>query len=172
MKDTSMKKTIFLLTGIMLVAQLTAQTHRFQYLRDTYRGKEGVVSLYIPGFLCRFAASIGNLDQPEEELLRSIRSMRILVIENPALNRRVRFIDEVNVKKLDDQYETLMAVHEKDEEVWILAKEKKGKVRDLLIIVSGDENVLVQIKGRVHRDLFKALYEVTGLQGTRYVQDI
>lgn len=166
------KKTILLLTTTLLVTQLYAQSHQIQYLRDTYRGEEGVVSLYLPGFLCRLAASIGDLDPPEDALLRSIRSMRVLVIENQALNQQVNFIDHFNRQKLDDRYQTMLAVHEENEDVLILAREKRGKIKELLILVGGNENVLVQIKGRMHRDLIKALYDVTGIKGARYMQEI
>lgn len=167
-----MKKTILLLTAILLVTQLTAQFHRVQYLRDTYRGEEGVVSLYIPGFLCRFAANIGDLEDEEEALLRSIRSLQVLVIENEAINRRVNFVDEIAKPKFHKDYEILLSVHEAGEDVLILAKEKRGRVKELLVVVGGEENVLVCIKGRMNRDLFESLYDLTGIEGTRYMQEI
>jgi len=151
---------------------LYAQSSDINRLFVSYRGEEDVLSLYIPGFLCRLGAAIGDMDDAERELLYSISSIRILVSENPELNRRVNFVREIDFKKLNDDYVVLLTVHESDEDVVIFGRESNGYIRDLIIAVGGDENVLICIKGRMNTDLLGILHEVTGIEECRYMKEI
>ncbi len=167
-----MKKIILLLIILLTGVGLTAQHTKINHLFSTYRGEEEVIALYIPGFLCRLAATFGDLSGEERELLNSIKSIRILVSENPDLNSRVNFAKEINSGKLNKNYRILLSVHEADEDVLILGYNKKDYIQDLIIVVGGDENVLVYIKGRIGYDLIDSLYEVSGIEQCRYTKEI
>ena len=131
-----------------------------------------MISLYIPGFLCRMGASLGDLDEPERELLCSIKSIRILVSENEDLNRHINFAKELRNNRHNSDYNTFLEVHDSGNDVVIMGKEKHGLVSDLIIIVGGEDNAIICIKGRMDRDLLDALYEVTGLEECRYTKEI
>ena len=167
-----MKKLLLQFILILCVSGITAQTSGINRLFASYRGEEGVLSLYIPGFLCRLGAAIGDVEDAERELLYSISSIRILVSENPELNRQVNFVKEINPGKFDDDYVLLLTVHKEDEDVIILGRENNGYIRDLIIAVGGNENVLVCIRGRMNTDLLDILHEVTGIEECRYTKDI
>ena len=142
---------------------LFAQPAGFDRLYYQYKGEEGVIALKIPGFVMRLAGSIADLDRDEKELLRSLRSVTVLTIEEEHLYPNVNFTDEINLSKLDNNYKLLMEVHEDDEDVYIAAREKNGKLRDLIVVVGGDENVLVHVRGRMDSDLLENLAEVAGI---------
>ncbi len=167
-----MKKIFLQFLLILCISGLAAQSPDINRLFTSYRGETDVVSLYVPGFLCRLGAAMGDIDDMERELLYSIRSIRILVSENPELNRHVNFVEEINPGRLGDNYVLLLTVHESDEDVLILGRENNGYIRDLIIAVGGDENVLICIKGRMNTDLLDILYEVTGIQNCRYTKEI
>jgi hypothetical protein len=158
-----MKKLVLLSLLVIIANTSFAQGTETDRLYHAYRGADGVVSIFIPGFLCRFAAAIGDMDPEEEELLRTIKSIRILSIENSHLNNKVNFVEEIKPNRMDKKYKTLLEVHEKNEDVIIYAREKNESIRELTIIVGGDENTLVCIKGRLNRDLLHVLSEVTGI---------
>lgn len=164
-----------ILTSILalLFIAINAQPFETDRLYNDYRGADGVVSIYIPGFLCRFAAAVADLDAGEEELLRTIRSIKILAIDdNDRLNEQVNFVEEINFDRINDRYQTLLEVHDGDEDVLIFAKEKNQHIRELTIVVGGDDNALVCIKGRMNRDLLYALTEVTGIEEFRYTKEL
>lgn len=104
---------------VLSISGLAAQSSEIDHLYNSCRGEEDVISLYIPGFLCRMGAALGGLD-----------------------------------------------------DVLILGREKEGFVSDLLIVVGGDENALISIKGRMNKDLLDALYEVTGIEECLYAKEI
>ena len=45
----------------------------------------------------------------------------------------------------------------------ILAKEEYGKIRELLVVVGGEENVLVSVEGKFTMDDLEALGDLDGL---------
>ncbi len=167
-----MKKLIILSLIALLSLNAGAQPSQTNKLFLKYRGMDGVTSLYIPGFLCRFAASIADLDKAEEELLRAIRSIKILTVENHQLNHELNFAKEIRKDRMDDRYQLLLEVHEQDEDVLIFAREKNDCITELTIITGGDENALICIKGRMDHDLLYALSEVTGISECSYTSEL
>ena len=160
--------TFCLIAGISLYAQ----TAELNHLYDTYRGEEDVISLYIPGFACRLAARVGEVGFEEEKLLNSIRSIRLQVVENKEINQRVNYVRDFSTGRAGREYIPMLEVHEGDQDVLILAKLREDAVKELVILVGGEENVMVWIKGRMDQDLMKNLFEVTGIEHTRLTKEI
>jgi hypothetical protein len=157
---------------ILFVSGLAAQSSEINHLYNSCRGEKDVISLYIPGFLCRLGAALGDMDDAERELLYSIKSIRLLVSENKELNEHINFVKEINCKKHGSGYVSLIEVHDSGEDVLILGKERNGYVSELLIVIGGNDNVLIYIKGRMNKDLLDALYDVTGIEECLYMKEI
>ena len=122
-----------------------------------------MVALKIPGFVMKLAGSMADLDREEKALLRSLRSVTVLTIEEDHLYPGVNFTKEINLSNMKGGYKMLMEVHNGNEDVIIAAREKNGKLRDLIVIMGGDENVLVHVRGRMDSDLLENLAEVAGV---------
>ncbi len=162
------------MAALLLAFSLTlmAQPEGFNKLYYHYKGEEGVVALRIPGFLMRLGASIAKLEQPERQLVRSLRSITVLTIEDQGLYPEVNFTDELNLNSVDGPYHMLLEVHDGTEDVMIAAREKRGKIRDLVVVVGGNENVLVRLRGRMDADLIGSLAGVTGMNELRFTAGI
>ncbi|HER09907.1 MAG TPA: DUF4252 domain-containing protein [Bacteroides sp.] len=159
-----MKKLALITLIIALSIPAFSQPMGLDRLFYTYRGEEGVVSLRIPGFLLRIAGSIADLDREERQLIRSLRSVTVLTIEDNTLYQDVNFTRELDVNRLGKGYHLLMEVHDGSEDVVIAAREKNGKIRDLIVLVGGTDNVLVHVRGRMNSDLLESLAGVTGIE--------
>jgi hypothetical protein len=142
---------------------LSAQTTKTDQLYQKYRGEEGVVSLWIPGFVVRLASSIADLEREERALLRSVRSVRLLTIDDRALYPGTNFTREANIRNGQNGYEILVQVSDGDQDVMILGREHNGKLKDLLVLVGGDDNAMVHIRGRMNADMIGSLAAVAGL---------
>jgi len=167
-----MKKLIIFSFIALLSFSAVAQPSQTDKLFIKYHGMEGVTSFFIPGFLCRFAASVADLDAEEEELLRTIRSIKILTVEHPDLNHELNFAEEIRCDRMDKRYQLLLEVHETNEDVLIFAREKNHCIIELAVIVGGDENTVVCIKGRMDHDLICALSEVTGISECSHTREL
>lgn len=167
-----MKKLIFSAFIIAISVSLYAQPNGFNDIYYDYKGEEGVVALRIPGFVMRFAGAIADLEGPERELLRSLKSVTVLTIEDADLYPGVNFAKEMNITDLGGGYQLMLEVHDGDEDVIIAAREKKGKIRDLIVIVGGDDNVLVHVRGRMESDLLENLAEVAGVDELHFTAQL
>ena len=167
-----MKKLILSTLIIAFSVSLFAQPAGFDRLYYNYKGEEGVVALRIPGFVMRLAGSIADLDREEKQLLRSLRSVTVLTIEESHLYPGVNFTEEVDLSKMKNGYQMLLEVHDGDEDVVIAAREKKGKITDLIVVVGGDENVLVHVRGRMQSNLLESLAEVAGVDELHFTAEI
>ena len=167
-----MKNAIVLLCLILFGVGLQAQTNEFDEIYSAFRGEDGVVSVTVPGFLCRLAANIADLESEEQELLRSIQSVKLLHIENPEINKQINLARVLSRVEPDKGVLPLLQIHDSDEDVLILAKEENERISELYVVVGGDENVMIRIKGRMDRDLMKSLFEVTGIEQTKYARKI
>ena len=116
-----MKRIFVQIVFILLVSGLAAQSE-IDHLFNSYRGEEGVISLYIPGFLCRMGATLGDLDDAERELLYSIKSVRLLVSDNEELNRHVNFVKEFNCRKHRSDYALLLELHVLSHDVQVIMR--------------------------------------------------
>lgn len=178
-KNQTMKKlffTISLILSLGFISQtLNAQFSPVDQLYYKYKGEEGVFSLRLPGFLIKLAARIGDLDPSERQLVRSIRSLSVMTIEDQQLYKHVNFTDEIRRERMKKNYRILMEVHDGSDDVIIAAREHRGQIRDLLIIVGGQENVLVHIRGRMDEDLLGSLAGVAGInqiEGISHTREI
>lgn len=167
-----MKKIILSALIIAIGTTLFAQPAGFDRLYYSYKGEEGVVAIRIPGFVMKLAGSIADLDHAEKQLLRSLRSVTVLTIEETDLYPDVNFTEEVNLSNMKGGYKLLLEVHDGDEDVVIAAREKNGKIRDLIVVVGGDDNVLVHVRGRMDSDLLENLSEVAGVDELHFTAKI
>ena len=69
-------------------------------------------------------------------------------------------------------YKLLLEVHDGEEDVVIAAREKNGKIRDLIVVVGEDENVLVHVRGRMNSNLLENLSELAGVDELHFTAKI
>ena len=167
-----MKRLILSLLIITTGVALFAQPAGFDRLYYQYRGEEGVVALKIPGFVMKLAASMADLDRDERELLRSLRSVTVLTIEETNLYPGLNFTEEINLSDENRGYRVLLEAHEDQEDVIIAAREKNGKLTDLIVVVGGDDNTLVHVRGRMDSDLLENLAEVAGVDELHFTAQL
>ena len=167
-----MKRIIFTLSILLAGLTLSAQTIRTYNLYNKYRGEKGVISIYVPGCVARLAAGIGDLKPEEAQLLRCIRSVRVLTIDDNERFPGVNFVKEARIHPGDAGFESLVEVHEDGEDVMIMGKIKGDKLKDLLVIVGGEDNVLVHIRGRLNADMIGSLSNIAGLQDMDFTSQL
>ena len=84
-----MRRILLLLLALTSGISLYPQSLEVHQIYDTFRGEKDVVSVYIPGFACRLICNLADLESEERELLESIKSIRVQVIENREINENI-----------------------------------------------------------------------------------
>ncbi|MBN2635121.1 MAG: DUF4252 domain-containing protein [Prolixibacteraceae bacterium] len=146
-----MKKLLLILAVVLPMAVL-AQKTPVDKLFEKYANQKGITTVNISGTLLGFASQIETSDDATSDMLAGLKGIRILTIEDEELNKTIDFYSELEKDGFfkNNDYEPLMEVTEDNEVVRFMVKASdNGKLSDLLLIVGGDDNVLISISGSI-----------------------
>lgn len=115
-----------------------------------YSHRKGVTSISVPGWVIGLASSFADLSEEEKDLLDGIDKVKVLAVENDELNERINLHEEFykGINRNGD-FEELLTVRENNENVTIFGKMDENVIREMVILVGGDDNALVYIKGEI-----------------------
>jgi hypothetical protein len=118
-------------------------------LFNKYADNDGFVSLTISGNFLKFVRSLeddenGNIHSWPE----NITEIRILVQDKDNL-KVDNFYDLVYRNINRNQYEEFMRVKKSDQDLVMLVKTDGNRLKEMLLIAGGEDNVLIQIKGSI-----------------------
>jgi len=138
------------ITGIIAIAFLSTTLFAqksIDALFEKYGGKDGFVTVTINGNLLKLAAA---LDEDEDsDIPKNITSIRILAEDDESEGKVENFYDLV-IKDIDiSKYEEFMRIKESNQDVRMLVKTEGDMFSEFLLIVGGEDNVLIQIKGNM-----------------------
>ena len=142
-----MKKLSLIAITVLIPIFSMAQNAAVEKLFNKYQGTEGFTTVLVTQDAFKMISSMesdeGELDEP----LSKIKSVRVLAQEDEIDIEGLNFYDELKKDMDFGQYKELIVVKEKDQDVWVMAKENNGRLGELLVVVGGEENVLVWIEG-------------------------
>lgn len=117
-----------------------------------YSGKDGITSITVPGFAVRAATMFADLDPKEKEILSKVELVKVLAVENEAQYNKLNFHKEF-ASLVTADYEPLLSVKDGKDNVDVMAKMINEKeISDLLVIVGGNDNVIIYLKGEFDLD--------------------
>ncbi len=149
-----MKNIVFALFIISLTLVSCVDNTEVSRAFSKYGSEDGVTTITVPGWLIGIAAKFGDFDKEEKELLYSIDKVKVLSIENDDLNGRINltqeFQDKINIHK---DFEELLTVNSQDDNVVIFGKIENDVIKEMVLLVGGDDNALVYLKGEIKPEL-------------------
>ena len=156
-----MKTIIAIVTMAIFPLISFSQNKAIDDLFNKYAGRDGFTTVDINGGLLKLA-SFFEKDSDSKDLMKTINHIRILAMEKGA-DSKVNFYKEVIDGITVKDYEELMTVKDKDQDVRILVKQADGRINELLMIVGGSDNALISITGKIDpRDLSQVKHMVKG----------
>lgn len=158
-----MKNLVFGFAAIVLSIHISAQDP-VNDVFDQYAGKEGFTTVNITGELFKMLVEMDKSCKHHNNLSTQINEIKILAQEE-GFNSDANFHELIFNKINRNAYKELLTVRESNEKVNILAKEEQGIITEFLLIVSGDENVLISIKGKILLNELDDLAESVDLKG-------
>jgi len=155
-----MKRIVLLVIAVALPAFLIAQNSAVDKLFEKYSGQEGVTTVNISPELFQVVKAMEIEDLDNEDIpFDKIASVKILTIEDEDQWADVNFYNEIE-KDLDvDNFQEIMTVNDGGEMVRIWVKLGENVLSEFLLIVGGDDNVLVYITGNFNMNDLEELAE-------------
>jgi hypothetical protein len=157
-----MKKIALIIPVLLVPLMLTAQTKSIDKLFKKYYGKEGFTTVLVTEDMFKVIANMEEEKGEIEGTLGKIKRVRVIAQEDETEVEAVNFMEELRGVEFDD-YKELVVVREADQEVMVLAKEEDGRLRELLVLVGGEDNVLVSVEGNFTMKDLEALGDLEGL---------
>ncbi|MCD6333482.1 MAG: DUF4252 domain-containing protein [Bacteroidales bacterium] len=161
-----MKKSILLSLIVLIPLLAIGQNSAVDKLFKKYGGRDGFTTITINQGLLKM---LSQLDENDEDIqaLAGIKTIKILAVEDDAKVKEINFYDEVMSKLKASDYEELMTVDNKDENVVFLAKKDGDIITELILVVGGDEdNALVYIAGSIRMKDVAKISKSIGVNGS------
>jgi hypothetical protein len=163
-------KKLFLLAGAILVPFIMmGQNPAVDQLFNKYQGKDGFTTVYVNKDIFRMFKDSEEVEHDMNETLEKISGIKILAQEDDEITGDLNFYDELKKNMDFSKYKELVVVKEKDQDVWIMARENNDRIAELLVIVGGNDNVLVWIEGNFTFEDLSELSELDGLEELEHI---
>jgi hypothetical protein len=167
-----MKKLSLIALTVLIPVFTMAQNPAIENLFEKYQGTEGFTTVLVTQDAFKFISSMesgeGELDKP----LGKIKNVKVLAQEDENVIEGLNFYDELKGELDFSQYKELVVVKEQDQDVWIIAKENNGRLAELLVIVGGEENVLVWIEGDFTLEDMAELSKLGGIEELKVLEEL
>ena len=143
-----MKRVVLLILVVAFPALMMAQNSAVDKLFAKYQGKQGITTVSISPELFKMVNAMGIEEIEEQDFpLDKVASVKILTIEDDEGYEHVNFYEEIKKDLNVDDFEEVMTVNDGGEVVRMWMKVEKNSVSEFLLIVGGDDNVLIYITG-------------------------
>lgn len=142
-----MKRILILFAFSISVLGSSAQS--VEALFRQYKSEKNVEYIHIPRFIMSMAKMLTKAEQEDVKALKAISSIRVLNLEECSPIVRQNFQKTLQTFH-PSGYTPIIFSKEADETNYIYVKEKKGYIRELLILSADKQDgSIVHIKGRI-----------------------
>lgn len=131
---------------------------------NQYAGKEGFTTVNISGELFKMLMDMQPDSIHRKKMTTEINEIKILAQDDKEKSD-VDFHELIYNKLNKKDFKELLMVKDGKDNVNILAKETGGYITEFLLIASGDDNVLIHIKGKIVLNELSTLAESIDLKG-------
>jgi hypothetical protein len=168
-----MKKLFLFLTSLSLSILIQAQTSPIDEMFNKYSEKDGFTVVTISSRMFSMFADQDSGDKDTDDIMKRLKSIRILSVEDSLLNQNLNFYSELS-KKLDmSVYEELMVVKEGKDITKFLIRQNGNLISELLVITGGPGgNSLISIKGDLNLKNISDLSKNSGIQELKDLEKI
>lgn len=168
-----MKKLFLSVTALCLTLMMQAQTNPIDEMFNKYSEKEGFTVVTISGKMFSMFANQDTENKDADNIMRRLKSIRILTVEDSLLNKNLNFYNELS-KRLDlSVYEELMVVKEGPDITKFLIRQNGNVISELLVITGGPGgNSLISIKGDLNLKNISDLSKNIGIQELKSLDNI
>ena len=146
-----MKRMVIALFIAFCTVSLYGQRNSLDDFFDSYSDREGYTSIQINGNIFGFLRTLDD-DADLSGLDRKVTSIRIVSTKGDRYARETDFMSELKPVIRRGRYEELMTVKDHDSDLSIMVKGSGDIITEVLIIASGENDAVIQIRGTLTRE--------------------
>jgi len=166
-----MKRMVLVFALALVSIAISAQRDRLDDFFSRYSGAEGFTTVTINGDLFSLIAKFDNEDEDLNKMADKITSIRIISTEKEIPHPDVNFYVELRDEIRRGGYEEMMTVKDPDNDVLVLVRTSGETIRELLLIASGKNQTVIQIKGLLHERDLDSLSR-SHIEGLEYLEEL
>ncbi len=165
-----MKRTFLIIILVAITGILSAQRDRLDAFFDRYSGGKGYTTVNINGNLLGLFARFDD-DEELDRLANKITNIRIVSTEDHEMHPGVNFYAELKDDIRRGNYEELITVKDNDDDVLVLVKTTGKTINEILIVASGENQTVVQIRGSLNQRDLDHLSR-SNIDGLEYLEEL
>ncbi|GLR16356.1 DUF4252 domain-containing protein [Portibacter lacus] len=166
-----MKKISLILTMMVVaIASSFGQADAIEKYFDKYMDDENFTVVYISPKMFEMVAKIApeDMDQETRDVIKDLKGLRILTTEynTKAFYKEAKSL--INTK----EYEILMTVRDDGTNVEFLVKDSGDIINELLLLVGGDEFVMMSFVGNIDLKKIAKLANSVDIDGMEHLKNL
>ncbi len=155
-----MKRMVLTIAVITFAASLAAQRLSADEFFNKYNDREGYTTVVINGSLLGF---LGHCESDDSDNpLSKITSIRLVIREKDSFPVTGGFLPEIRNIIRRGRYEELMSVRNRDTDLRFMVRSERDIVKEMLLVIDGDDEAVIRIEGNLTRDEASRLFESNG----------
>lgn len=172
-----MKKIILLIIVALLPQFAIAQSDPVSSFFDKYEDSEGFTTVHISGRMFKMFMSkeAPKEDETVKSVLSNLDGIRILAFgdDGDAPKSGKYYYNQLMDNLPSRQYEELMIIKEEREKIKFMVREERGEVRELLMVVGGDDTfVLISLNGIIDLDKISEIANSIHIDGMEHLNNM
>jgi hypothetical protein len=156
-----MKRMLLAIAAVIIASAVSGQRTSLDDFFSRYSDRDGYTSIVINGNLLKFLGESENRDR-DGDALSKITSIRLVVREKENSSPGESLVAEIRGIIRRGRYDELMSVRDDGANIRFMARTERDMVRELLLIIDGKDEAIVQIEGNLTRDEASELFRSNG----------
>jgi hypothetical protein len=156
-----MKRMLITIAAVIIAAAVSGQRTSLDDFFSRYSDRDGYTSVVISGSLLNFLGGSENTDR-EGNALSKITSIRLVVREKENAATGENIVSEIRNIIRRGRYDELMSVRDDGDDIRFMARTEREMVRELLLIIDGENQAVIQIEGNLTREEASELFTHDG----------
>lgn len=148
-------KNLIIILAVLIFPICANSQNSINHFYKKHKRSENVTKFTVPGWVVKIASSIAASttdDEQEKEAIKiakKIKKLKLLVMEDHNTVKKQDYSKLISNLKADS-FEDLLVVNSEGTKVNMLIREKKGKIKNFLLLVNDDtEFVMISIKSKL-----------------------
>lgn len=165
-----MKRMLLAIAAVIIASAVSGQRTSLDDFFGRYSDRDGYTSVVINGNLLNFLGESGNSDR-DGNALKKITSIRLVVREKENSSPGESLVSEIRGIIRRGRYDELMSVRDDGAVIRFMARMERDMVRELLLVIDGKDEAVIQIEGNLTRDEASELFRSDG-EGLALLEDL